>query len=160
MDFVRKLGYVLFALVLVFVFVYSSAGLIFSQIAHNSADQTLFLDSHVPNPLPDGTYVTSDMARGNWTGMNFNRMKQIGVNTFVDGTTGYAFNMYITKGVQDSDKDILKLDYNVESNPMWVRVFQDELVETSQNEYLGKLQLRLLPFIPFVVGFFHIGLAE
>ena len=55
----------------------------------------------------------------------------------------FAFRTYLAPGLTDPDREILKLDYNLEGNPsLSVRRVLDELVQVEPGLYLGKAHLR------------------
>lgn len=56
---------------------------------------------------------------------------------------GFAFRTYLAPGLTDSDLQVLKLDYNLKSNPgLTVRRVLDELIQIDTTLYLGKAHLR------------------
>ena len=55
----------------------------------------------------------------------------------------FAFQTYLAPGLTDPDRQVLKLDYNLTSNPsLSVRRVLDELVQVDPDLYLGKAHLR------------------
>lgn len=128
------------------------------QISHGS-DQQLFRRGH-EGALPDGFYRgTAAIPTVNWIGKTFDYKTQQGVNVFhkVGGAKEeYPFNLTIGPGLQDADLNVIKLDYDVEGNPAWIRLILDEIVEIKQNTYLGKVHYRLLPNLPFTLAFFRL----
>lgn len=51
----------------------------------------------------------------------------------------FAFRTYTAPGLLDSDRLVLKIDYNLKENPpLTVRRLVDELVQLADNIYLGK----------------------
>ena len=151
--------YATLAVILALLFIYSVTGLIFSQITYHHSNQILFTNGLVPDPLPNGSYRGIAGNAGDWLGKSFDSETSTGINDFREGDTTvqrFAFKTYVGKGVQDSDKDVLKIDYNLPENPIYLRVLLDEIVEVSPGKYLGKLHLRLIPFIPFVLGYFEL----
>lgn len=55
----------------------------------------------------------------------------------------FAFRTYIAPGLVDSDRSVLKIDYNLRENPsLTVRRVLDELVQLNDNLYLGKAHVR------------------
>jgi len=151
--------YTLLAILLVVLFIYSVIALIFSQAAYHSPNQVRFAEGKLPDPLPNGSYKGTAGNAGDWLGKSFNSETNTGINDFreVDKTVQrYVFKTYIGKGVQDTDKDVLKIDYNLPENPFYLRFLLDEIVEVAPGHYLGKLHIRLIPFIPFVFGYFEL----
>jgi hypothetical protein len=52
---------------------------------------------------------------------------------------GFAFRTYVAPGLFDTDRSVLKIDYNLKENPaLTVRRLLDELVQLSDDLYLGK----------------------
>ena len=62
-----------------------------------------------------------------------------GANTY----RGFAFRTYTAPGLFDTDRTVLKIDYNLKENPPpTVRRVLDELVQLDQDLYLGKAHVR------------------
>lgn len=63
-----------------------------------------------------------------------------------DGPTTYrafTFRTYIAPGLEDSDRQVLKIDYDLPANPArTIRRVLDELVQVGPNTYLGKAHVR------------------
>lgn len=52
---------------------------------------------------------------------------------------GFAFRTYTASGLFDTDRTVLKIDYNLRENPsLTIRRVLDELVQVDDNLYLGK----------------------
>ena len=125
------------------------------QIAR-SADQQLFIAGAVPNPLPDGLYKGSAAGyKGSWQGKKFDAANKSGINLFGDKEV-YPFSMWVGAGLTDKNIDVLKIDYNIPSNPFWLRPVLDEVVQIQPGVLLGKLQLRLIPGLPLSILFFRL----
>lgn len=100
-----------------------------------------------------------------WLGKSFNAAEQSGENIFAEDSyplarifnpfyngftpegsdtyRGFAFRTYAAPGVFDPDRLVLKIDYDLESNPrLTVRRVLDELVQLDDNVYLGKAHVR------------------
>jgi hypothetical protein len=96
-----------------------------------------------------------------WRGKTFDASRQRGENIFTkdsyllarlfnplyrgfvdDGPKtyrGFAFRTYTAPGLFDTDRTVLKIDYNLKENPApTVRRVLDELVELDESLYLGK----------------------
>ena len=96
-----------------------------------------------------------------WLGKTFNAAQQSGDNIFTrdsyplarffnpfyrgfvsDGPKtyrGFAFRTYVAPGQADPDRTVLKIDYNLQSNPsLTIRRVLDELVQLDEHLYLGK----------------------
>jgi hypothetical protein len=129
-----------------------------SQIRWTS-DQTDFARG-TATELPDGLYAGS--AAGppvSWKGKKFGKANQVGINEFItpDGTLEekYPFVTSVGPGAHDSIP-VIRIDYNLSANPLWLRPVLDEIVEVAPGEYLGKLQLRIIPGYPFTLTFFRL----
>ena len=56
---------------------------------------------------------------------------------------GFAFRTYMAPGLIDTDRTVLKIDYDLKDNPaLTVRRVLDELVQIDYNLYLGKAHVR------------------
>lgn len=96
-----------------------------------------------------------------WLGKTFNPAQQSGDNIFTKASyplaryfnpfyggfvadqpgsyRGFAFRTYVAPGLFDRDRSVLKIDYNLKENPpLTVRRVLDELVQLSDELYLGK----------------------
>lgn len=99
-----------------------------------------------------------------WRGKTFDPAQQRGENIFTkdsyplarffnplyrgflsDGPNtyrGFAFRTYAAPGLFDTDRTVLKIDYNLKENPaLTVRRVLDELVRLDENLYLGKAHM-------------------
>jgi hypothetical protein len=124
------------------------------QVEHNTR-QAEFRAGTIPTDLPDGPYDGSSpsLERGSWHGKSFDRAKATGLNRVGDGEK-YPFAMYFGRGLRDPIK-VITIDYNHPSNPWWLRLVTDEIVQTSPNHFLGKIQVRILG-LTFSVGYFEL----
>jgi hypothetical protein len=100
-----------------------------------------------------------------WRGKTFDPAQQRGENIFTkdsyplarlfnplyrgfisDGPNtyrGFAFRTYTAPGLFDTDRAVLKIDYNLDENPaLTVRRVLDELVRLDEDLYLGKAHVR------------------
>ena len=100
-----------------------------------------------------------------WRGKSFESTQQRGDNIFTrvsyplarlfnplyrgfvnDGPKTYrgsAFRTYTAPGLFDTDRTVLKIDYDLKENPgLTVRRVLDELVQLDENLYLGKAHIR------------------
>jgi hypothetical protein len=71
-----------------------------------------------------------------WPGYSFRR---------VDGglLSAFDFRTYLAPGIADPDRQVLKIDYDIDANPTFlIRSVMDELVEVGPRTYLGKVHLR------------------
>ncbi len=60
-----------------------------------------------------------------------------------DTYSAFAFRTYVAPGKADPDRDVLKIDYDINGNPPLVRRVLDEIVQINGNRYLGKAHLKL-----------------
>jgi hypothetical protein len=100
-----------------------------------------------------------------WRGKAFDAATQSGINLFSaaskplirpfdpavrddsrpDLVRAYPFRTYLAPGVIDRDRRVLKIDYDIPSNPFGlIRRVLDELVEVAPGYFLGKAHLRAL----------------
>ena len=121
----------------------------------NSPNQKLFLSGKISNPKPDGPYKGSVNFKTSWQGKKFDASSSSGIN-LIDGKESYPFKTYTGKGLQDKNLDVFKIDYNIVQNPFWLRFILDEIVEVSPDKFLGKVHLKLIPALPFSVGYFRL----
>ena len=100
-----------------------------------------------------------------WLGKTFNPAQQSGDNIFTQDSIllarifnpfyrgfvddesgsyrGFAFRTYVAPGLFDSDRLVLKIDYDLKENPsLTVRRVLDELVQLDDQLYLGKAHVR------------------
>lgn len=55
----------------------------------------------------------------------------------------FTFRTYVAPGLEDPDRQVLKIDYNLPVNPaLTIRRVLDELVQVGENTYLGKAHVR------------------
>jgi hypothetical protein len=140
---------ILIALATVFTF----ATLRTWQVQNNPFQKT-FLSGSVPSKLPEGLYKGEVPGRTfSWKGKKFNTGGK-GINVFPDGDK-YPFKYYEAIGLQDNKK-VIRIDYNLSENPLWLRFIVDEIVETSPGKYLGKLHVQLFPGLVASLGYFKL----
>jgi len=122
----------------------------------SSPDQKEFSKGSLPSPLPNGQYKGST---GNlntpWKGKEFNASSSSGINLVKDKKV-LPFKTYFGKGLQNKNLDVLKIDYNIPQNPIWLRFILDEIVQVEKDKYLGKIHLRLLPGLSLSLGYFRL----
>ncbi len=131
------------------------------QIEH-SADQKIFVQGQSPNPAPEGLYKGSVPGhKVSWLGKKFDAVNHSGINIFDDRKGGqaerYSFVTAYGSGLRDKNLAVLKIDYNIQSNPFWLRAILDEIVQVGPNEYLGKVHVRIIPGLPFTFGYFKLA---
>jgi len=118
--------------------------------------QRYFLKGSVSEKMPDGFYKGKfEGRRIAWKGKDFNAQTRMGVNIIgKEEKRDYPFMFYKAYGLQDTKKEILRIDYDFKDNPFWLRFFKDEIVEVKQGEYLGKIHLIIPPHLVFTLAYF------
>lgn len=103
---------------------------------------------------PDGFYKGSvGNSKSNWLGKTFFASKSSGINNFKENgkvITKYPFKTYMRGKV-------LKLDYNLNENPWWLRLIIDDLMEVKEGKYKGVMKIKILPGIEIPVANFKLG---
>jgi|SRR5579859_2096708 len=146
-----------FLLVLVFLLLLIIVVLAFFHYrTQHQPTEARFLQGKVPSPLPDGFYEGVSPKGTSWMGKKFDRAAQTGVNVFTGNKELYTFKTYIAKGAVDPKINVLKIDYNMPGNPLWLRPVLDEVVEVEPNHYLGKLNVHILPGTTIALGYFEL----
>lgn len=149
-------------------------------LVDQSARQKQFVEGKPPSGAPDGFYRGTAYLLGGgpvpWLGKSFERENDRGFNIFTstgasllrimtpfyklfrkkaDGNTdAYYFKTSTSRGFRDKEIDTFKLDYDSPENPFLIRIILDEIVETSQNEFLGKVHMKVFPGYYATIGFF------
>jgi hypothetical protein len=135
-------------------------GLFRTYQVQNAPEQTDFLAGKIPTKSPEGKYKgTVEKLKTNWIGKSFNAQQSSGINNFKENNhivEKYPFKTYTGQGIQDKNKEIFKIDYNLPQNPLWLRFILDEIVQTHPNKFLGKVHIRLLPGLAFTMGYFKL----
>jgi hypothetical protein len=156
----------LLTLLLALVGAMVAAGRYRTQRMQASPRAATFAAGLAPSPPPDGFHEGRVAGyTGRWQGKRFEAVRSRGINVFQEGPRReekFPFQTWVGKGLQDPDLDVLKIDYDIPENPLWVRRILDEIVEVAPGEYLGKLHLRIVPGMPFTLGYFELrrGTAE
>jgi hypothetical protein len=147
-------------LVIIFIVIfYAVVGAVLTMRTKSMPEQELFTNSKFPDPLPNGDLKGGADNQGSWLGKSFDSATSTGINRFNDNgmiTRSSKFVTYKGMGITDPEKEVLKIDYNIPENPIFLRVILDELVEIEPGKYLGKLHLRIIPFIPFTIQYFRL----
>ena len=148
-------------LLILFLFIVLIIGIIRTFQMEHSQEQAIFLRGVLPDPKPEGLYNGNVSGhKVSWLGKKFSSLNSTGVNLFDDGKGGktekYSFVTSIGKGTRDKEFNVFKIDYDISSNPFWLRFILDEIVQTAPNTYLGKLQLRIIPGLSFTLGYFKL----
>ncbi len=119
--------------------------------------QSVFRKGRAPKAISPGFYKGSVYNMPlRWRGKRFHA-NHTGVNVFAESrqeVEKYSFRVGRGKGLRDEDMTVCKIDYNLRQNPWWLRPCVDELVEVEPGKYLGKLHVRLVPWLPVTLGYF------
>ncbi len=142
-------------ILIIFIILTTLIGLYRTWQIQNSSNQKLFLSGKIPSPRPDGLYKGSVSFKTSWQGKKFNASSLSGIN-LISGKEQYPFKTYIGKSLADINLDVFKIDYNIPQNPFWLKFILDEIVEISPNHFLGKVHLKLIPGLPFSLGYFSL----
>ena len=141
------------------VIIACGAGFGLTWVSSRLPQENEFITGKVPSPKPNGDYKGSALYTGPWRGKSFDASKSAGINLIEEKgkvVKKFSFKTYIGKGIQDTEKDVMKLDYNVPQNPFWMHPLVDEIVQVSKNKYLGKIEVSVIPSKPFTLGFFYL----
>ena len=127
----------------------------------NDEREKIFLAGTVPNPVLDGLYYGAVPGHTvSWLGKKFYAAREKGINVFSDGKGGeveqYPFVTSVGKGLHEKNLDVLKIDYDIPGNPVWLRLVVDEVVQVAPGWYLGKLEARMIPGYPFALTYFEL----
>lgn len=123
----------------------------------SSKYQQDFLKGKIPSSPLNGFYQGQVHTQTTWLGKVFDAKNQIGINRFKKGEDTqelYQFKTYLGKGLTDNIS-VVKLDYNLPTNPVYLRFVIDELVEVAPEKYIGKLNVKFGP-LAFALGFFQL----
>ena len=116
------------------------------------------MNGSIPEPLPDGDYKGRVAGySGSWLGKSFDANRSTGINLLKSsrGTEErYPFVTWVGQGLADP-VEVVKIDYDIAGNPLWLRSILDEIVEIGPEHYLGKVHLRL-GAVHFNVGYFEL----
>ena len=172
-----KIAYIFFFIVLAialfkFLMVLLLVGLVLLWLRtfqmKSEPNQVEFAGGSLPNPSPDGFYHGKVGFETSWIGKKFDATNSTGINVLRGdkdpaSATGYGvarekypFTTYKGNGLFDPNTFVLKIDYNVPGNPLWVKFVVDEIVQVAPDQYLGKMQLKLIPGFPFSVLYFEL----
>ncbi|MEQ1604891.1 MAG: hypothetical protein ABL999_08480 [Pyrinomonadaceae bacterium] len=172
--------------ILVSLVVWNGFWRLVTLIVGQSSRQKAFLAGVVPTSQPDGFYNGSAYLLGSgpvpWLGKSFETANERGFNTFTpagatllklltpfyklfrvnsDGNTdAYYFKTSVSAGFKDTSISTFKLDYDSPENPFLIRIILDEIVETSPDEFLGKVHLKVFPRYYATIGFFGLKKAN
>ncbi len=130
-------------------------GLLKTMQIQNDPRQKEFLGGTVPGNLPNGPYTGTDLQGAAWLGKRFSAKTATGINVFTTSEK-YPFKMSTGFGITDKNLKVIKIDYSQNKNPWWLKFLQDEIVETSPGKFLGKIQVNVIPGLPFSLGYFEL----
>ena len=126
--------------------------------SRRSPNQLLFTRGAIPQQMPDGDYQGSvNGYSGSWIGKTFDAKHATGKNrmqTPQGVELRYPFKTEVGLGVADPIK-VVKIDYDIPENPVWLRRILDEIVQVGPNHFLGKVHLRWGP-VHCTVGYFEL----
>ncbi len=118
--------------------------------------QAEFRAGTVPSPALNGPYRGSVPGYSvSWLGKKMTAPDNAGINVFSDGDR-YPFATSVGPGLRDMDIQVLKIQYDVPGNPWWLRLVLDEMVQVGLGKYLGKVNVRIVPGLPFTIGYFRL----
>jgi hypothetical protein len=125
----------------------------------HSAQAAIFRKGKVRSQLPDGLF--SGTVAGQqivWQGKKFDAKNKTGINVFDKlGKTVERYPFLLSTGTGLADPiDVIRIDYNIPENPIWLRMVLDEIVEVEPGHYLGKLHFKVLPGLSFALGYFEL----
>ncbi len=142
---------------LAFVISLTTLAVYFNYRTSNHPNQVKFDSGTISSKELDGFYkgMNFNGLGSDWKGKTFDSATNRGINTFSYGDR-YKFKVYESQGLRD-DKTVLRLDYNLKSNPFWMRFIRDEMVEITPDNYLGKVTFKIIPGLPFTVTYFELS---
>ncbi|MEX2055128.1 MAG: hypothetical protein WD972_03005, partial [Candidatus Andersenbacteria bacterium] len=85
-----------------------------------------------------------------------------GINVFDDAgqrNERYPFKTYTAPGIRDEALQVLKIDYNIQGNPWWLKFILDEVVEVAPNTLLGKVHVHV-GSLAFTLSYFTLEKSE
>lgn len=174
------LGFLFFLIILFFI-----ALVVNSRIQRLTYEES-FSRGKVPDPVLHGAQQGNAHvlygAQVGWKGKRFSVGEGTGVNILTgtgqrlasiltprykkfekqpDGTvTAYEFKTSVGAGLKNPQQQVLKLNYNLDTNPSIIRIIEDEVVEIDPGRYLGKINLQILPGLFWTIGYFALQKAE
>ncbi len=144
-------------IIAILIILVSGVSIGLTKLSKMLPQQHEFVSGKVPDPKPNGDYKGKAIVTGPWQGKTFDASKSAGINLIKSKgsvTKQFPFKTSVDTGLKDQNVKVLRLDYNLDANPFWLKPVEDELVQTGKNQYLGKLNYRLIPNHPFTFGFF------
>lgn len=129
-------------------------GFVWNIVIESNPDNKTFLKGSLPAPALNGSYSGTWDNSSSWEGKEFDSSKHTGIN-LIDGTKKYTFETSDTKSLH-SNQQVLKLNYNVSGNPLWLRFIVDEVVQTKPGHYQGKVYVQFIPGLAVTVTYFQL----
>ena len=144
--------------ILVLILVLILVGMFLRTLQLATSSQEKEFSAGTVTTMPDGFYSGTVIGpKVTWLGKRFDAARGTGINVFSTGTNTttdkYPFVFSKAQGVHDT-MQVIAIDYNLPENPWYQRPVLDEIVMTAPGQYLGKLQLRIIPGYPFALTFF------
>lgn len=145
--------FIVLALIALFI------GVIRTFSIQSGSEQSFFLGGKVPSNKPEGFYKGSVTGFNmGWRGQKFDRSTFTGVNIMLENgklVEKYSFKTSVTQGLVDKI-NVIRIDYNLDANPLWIKFITDEIVETEPGHYMGKMHVTLIPGLPIVLAIFYL----
>jgi hypothetical protein len=136
-------------------------GIVRTQKVEHDPRQKTFAAAPAPDTEISGLHRGSLQGREvSWKGKKFKAEDHTGINVFLtkEGRTEerYPFRTYVGRGIKDKKTSVLKIDYDLQGNPWWLRRIVDEVVEVAPGELLGKVHVRWVLGMTFTAGYFNL----
>lgn len=154
----KLVGIIIAILVLLIIVILIGLGFWRTHQIEKQANNQRFRQGQIPSELPNG-FLRGNRFSGRgaaWEGKIFDRNARSGINKFKDGER-YKFTVYPAKGLRDTDKQVLRIDYNQPGNPWWLKFIVDEITEVEKGKYVGKVHLKVLPWPIFTATYFELS---
>lgn len=137
------------------------AALLRTNQMQNNPLQEVFVKGFAGIAMPNGYYKGKAYVPGeftkNWQGKNFNAGNFSGINIFNEELIReekYPFIFKKAKGLKDKNLDVIRIEYNLDKNPLWLHPVVDEIVLIGDEKYLGKVNYQPLPGLVFTLAYF------
>lgn len=119
-----------------------------------------FTKGTLPSVLPSGLWkgTAPELGEISWQGKKFDGGME-GINRFKkDGieSEAYPFTYFEAPSVGWKNKKVIRLDYGLKQNPLWLRMIIDEMVSVGPDEFLGVVYIKFIPGFPFRMGYFRL----
>ncbi len=134
--------------------------IVFNRKYDSKPEAKEFLAGQFPSPALNGDYNGTKFTGigKNWLGKKFEPSNNDGINNFQGATTTetrYPFRTSQQNGLRNSEQAVLQLNYAYQNNPLWLRFIKDEIIQTDQGKYLGKIHLKVGPLV-ITLGYFRL----